>query len=145
MASLLAVDLGLRCGLALYADDGRLRWYRSTHFSSRSQLRRALPRLLGEIADLEGLVVEGDRGLAQIWGRAARLRGVDLHPVAAETWRGRLLLPRQQRDGVREAGEEEWRRESDAAHQRGLRAMRARSRRYRYSAWSRGVAVSKHA
>ena len=37
---LLAVDLGLRTGLAAFGDDGRLRWYRSQHFGSTASLRR---------------------------------------------------------------------------------------------------------
>ena len=32
MAALLAVDLGVRGGVACYGDDGRLRWYRSQNF-----------------------------------------------------------------------------------------------------------------
>ncbi|MEN9933480.1 MAG: hypothetical protein RLZZ387_59, partial [Chloroflexota bacterium] len=32
MTTLLAVDVGLRAGLALFDQDGRLRWYRSHNF-----------------------------------------------------------------------------------------------------------------
>lgn len=43
---LLAVDLGLRSGLALYGRDGRLREYRSQNFGSQSRLKRAVPSVL---------------------------------------------------------------------------------------------------
>jgi hypothetical protein len=96
--ALLAVDLGLRTGLALYADDGRLRRYRSQHFGSRDALRRAASRALDEAGDLRHLVVEGDAALARIWGRAAQRAGAAVHPVTAERWRGALLHPSQRRD-----------------------------------------------
>ncbi|MBN2362354.1 MAG: hypothetical protein JXR83_23075 [Deltaproteobacteria bacterium] len=99
MQSLLAIDLGLRCGLALYGDDGRLRWYRSTNFGNRGRLRRAAFPLLRAIPDLRWLAAEGDRALAAIWARAALPVGAGLRLVPAETWRGRLLLRREQRDG----------------------------------------------
>ena len=99
MPALLAIDLGLRSGLALFGDDGRLRWYRSTNFGNRTRLRRAAFSLLRAIPELRWLVVEGDRTLAAIWERAAQPLGARLQLVPAETWRGRLLLPREQRDG----------------------------------------------
>jgi hypothetical protein len=38
MPSLLAMDLGLRTGLALYVQDGRLMWYRSQHYGTRARV-----------------------------------------------------------------------------------------------------------
>ena len=35
--SLLAVDVGLRTGLALYGADGKLVWYRATSFGNRER------------------------------------------------------------------------------------------------------------
>lgn len=99
MPALLAIDLGLRSGLALYGADGRLRWYRSTNFGNRARLRRAVFPLLRAIPELQWLVAEGDRSLAAIWERAAQPLGARLQLVPAETWRNRLLLPREQRDG----------------------------------------------
>ncbi len=40
MAVLLAVDLGVKTGLALYGQDGRLLWYRSQNFGTAERLRR---------------------------------------------------------------------------------------------------------
>ena len=99
MSALLAIDLGLRSGLALFGDDGRLRWYRSTHFGNRGRLRRAAHPLLRAIPELRWLVAEGDRSLAAIWAHAALPLQAELRLVPAEQWRARLLLPRQQRDG----------------------------------------------
>lgn len=99
MRSLLAVDLGLRTGLALYADDGRLLWYRSQNFGSSTRLRRAVHGLLNTLPELGWLVVEGGGNLADIWQREAEKRGVASLRISAERWREQLLLPREQRTG----------------------------------------------
>lgn len=103
MRTLLAVDLGLRTGLALYGEDGRLLWYRSQNFGSAPRLRRAVPALLGE-AGLAWLVLEGGGPLADIWEREAARRGIPVLRIGAETWRERLLLPREQRTGKQAKG-----------------------------------------
>ena len=66
MATLLAVDLGLRTGLALYGPTGRLRWYRSQHFASRASLRRGVHGLLDAEPDVGLLVLEGGGPIADI-------------------------------------------------------------------------------
>ncbi|MBN1344197.1 MAG: hypothetical protein JXQ73_16040 [Phycisphaerae bacterium] len=99
MRSLLAVDMGLRAGLALYGDDGRLRWYRSRNFGSAPRLRRAVVSMLDEIEDLAWIVVEGGGPLADIWQRQAKRRGIGFRQIGAEAWRNRLLRARQQRTG----------------------------------------------
>jgi hypothetical protein len=99
MKSLLAVDLGLRTGLALYAESGRLIWYRSKNFGSKDRLRRGASGVLGEIVDLGWLVLEGDRALAEIWEREAKGRNVSVWRVSAEEWRNKLLYPREQSSG----------------------------------------------
>jgi hypothetical protein len=97
---LLAIDLGLRCGMALYDGQGRLVWYRSQHFGSLPQLRRAAARTLGETADLTWLISEGDYSLAAIWERVAMRQGVRVQRVSAEAWRETLLYPRERRDAA---------------------------------------------
>ncbi len=99
--ALLAVDLGLRTGLALYRRSGRLAWYRSKHFGSRDGLRRGVSGILAGIPDLEWLVLEGDRALAEIWEREAKRRNVASCRVGAEAWRSRLLTRREQSSGPR--------------------------------------------
>lgn len=97
MPSLLAVDLGLRTGLACYAHDGRLRWYRSQNFGTAARLKRGAYGLLREAEDLEWLVLEGGGRLAQLWEREGTRRGVRVRTVDARHWREALLLRREQR------------------------------------------------
>jgi hypothetical protein len=99
MRTLLAVDLGVRTGLAVYADDGRLRWYRSHNFGTAARLQRGIPALLDEQPELERLVVEGGGALARAWQTAAAARSLHVEWVTAEVWRALLLYPREQRSG----------------------------------------------
>lgn len=99
MGALLAVDLGLKTGLALYGGDGRLRWYRSHNFGSIPRMRKAVYRVLEEIPELSHLVLEGDRRMAEIWEKEGARRGASSRLISAEVWRPGLLLPRQQRSG----------------------------------------------
>lgn len=97
MPNLLAIDLGLRTGLALFGEDGRLRWYRSTNFGTRTRLRRAIPAVLDQVYDLTWLVGEGDPKLFEPWEREARRRAAETRWISAETWRPDLLYAREQR------------------------------------------------
>ncbi|MBI3925123.1 MAG: hypothetical protein HY319_06250 [Armatimonadetes bacterium] len=97
---LLAVDLGLRTGFALYSRDGRLLRYFSRSFPSRSAFRRGIRTLVSEMGALDGIVVEGSGDLLRIWQQAATSLGVPLRSIAAETWRADLLLPRERRSGA---------------------------------------------
>lgn len=97
--ALLAVDLGLRTGLAAYGRDGKLRWQRSQNYGSRARLKRDAYSLLREHAALETLVVEGGGDLAVVWEREADRRGVRLRRIGAEAWRRDLLYAREQRHG----------------------------------------------
>lgn len=97
--ALLAIDLGLRCGLALYDGRGRLQWYRSQRFGSRAQLKRAVYGVMRPIDGLSALVLEGDRALGDIWARLARKWSIEVRRIDAPTWRSLLLLDRQQRSG----------------------------------------------
>lgn len=97
MPNLLAIDLGLRTGLALFGEDGRLRWYRSTNFGSRTRLKRGIHAVLAEVYDLAWVVGEGDRKLFEHWSREALRRGAEARLVSPETWRARLLYARERR------------------------------------------------
>ena len=76
MQTLLAVDLGVRTGLAVYGGDGRLLRYRSQNFGSAARLRRALPALLDAERDLAWVVMEGGGPLGDAWAREASRRGL---------------------------------------------------------------------
>lgn len=96
---LLAIDLGLRCGLALYARDGRLLRFSSRSFASITTLKRAAWGVLAEVPELEVVVVEGDRALGEVWRKAAEKRGARGLFVSPERWRSALLYAREQRSG----------------------------------------------
>lgn len=100
MGALLAVDLGLTTGLALYDRCGKLRWYRSQNYGNMARLRRAIHGLFGSIPDLEFVLVEGGGDIAELWEREASRRGVAVRRVSAETWRRHILYPREQRSGT---------------------------------------------
>jgi hypothetical protein len=100
MPDLLAVDLGLRTGLALFGGDGRLAWYRSQNFGTAARLRRGVYGLLGELAGVERVVLEGGGNLADIWEREAARRRLAVRRIAAETWRQELLYAREMRTGA---------------------------------------------
>ena len=110
--SLLAVDLGVRTGLAHYGADGRVRWYRSQNFGTAGRLRRGAGPLLDALPGLTRLVIEGGGALARIWEREADRRAVLVRRVTAERWRDLLLLPREQR------GEAEAERRADVLERR---------------------------
>jgi hypothetical protein len=97
MASLLAVDLGLRTGLALYGPDARLVWYRSQHYGTRTSLRRGVHGLLDARPNIARLVLEGGGPIADIWVREAQRRDLSVRQIAAEDWRGRFFDPKDQR------------------------------------------------
>jgi hypothetical protein len=98
--SLLAVDLGLRCGWAAFDESGRLLAYGSRHYGNRSALRKAIPQILGAYPRLARLVVEGGGELYIPWEKEAARRGIAVRQVASEEWRKAILKPYEQRSGV---------------------------------------------
>ncbi len=106
-ATLLAVDLGLRSGLAFYDSQGKLTGYRSTNFGAKSRLKKAVSGVVRPLNDLAWVVVEGDRGLGEIWEGAALYKGASFDWVAPEEWRRALLLARKQRSGRQAKSEAE--------------------------------------
>jgi hypothetical protein len=101
MDSLLAVDIGLKTGLALYGRDGRLRWYRSHNFGTMPRLRRGVRGVLNDIPHLAWLVLEGGGPLADIWAHEADRRKLPVRRIGADVWRRQFLYPREQRSGSR--------------------------------------------
>ena len=99
-ALLLGVDLGYRCGLAVFAAEGTLRSYRSQRFGGRQQIKRGADRVIAEAGPVEAVVVEGEAQLARWWSRAAERAGAEATVVTPETWRAALLHPIERRDGT---------------------------------------------
>lgn len=98
--ALLAVDLGVRTGLAAYGRDGRLRWVRSHNLGTAARLRRAVRGLLAAEPGLERLVLEGGGRLADLWLAEAAAVGLPARVVDADVWRRALLYPRERRDAA---------------------------------------------
>lgn len=108
MPSLLAVDLGLKTGLALFEGQGKLLWYRSQNYGTTERLKRAVPKLMDGIPDLAVIVIEGGGNLATVWAKEAERRGITSLQISAREWRLLFLYSREQRSGVeakRYAGE----------------------------------------
>ncbi|NLW82660.1 MAG: hypothetical protein GXY42_13475 [Desulfovibrionales bacterium] len=99
MSALLAVDAGLRTGLALYSRHGRLMWCRSHNLGTTTRLKKAAARVLFELPELEYIVVEGGGQTAGIWEHAAQKRGVPCLAIQAQDWRSDFILPRQMVSG----------------------------------------------
>jgi hypothetical protein len=97
---LLAVDIGIRTGLALFRQDGRLQWYHSQNFGTVTRLRRSVRGVLAAIPELTWLVLEGGGALAEIWRHEADRRGIRVRQISAEAWRERMLYPRERRTGA---------------------------------------------
>jgi len=97
---LLAIDLGLRTGLALFGPDGRLIWYRSRNYGSRPRLRKAAYSVLNEAEGVSVVTIEGGGDLAVPWISEIERRGLRTVQINAERWRTALLLSRQQRHGA---------------------------------------------
>jgi hypothetical protein len=96
---LLAVDMGLRTGLAIFGPDGRLISYRSKHFGSLAELRRGVGTILRECPPLGWLWLEGGGDIAVVWEKHCAYLGIDFRQVQASDWRKTLMLPRQQVSG----------------------------------------------
>lgn len=99
MCALLAVDAGVRTGLALLGRDGRLVWCRSHNLGTTARLKKAAARILFELPDLEYLIVEGGGQTAGIWQHAAAKRDLPCRTIQADAWREDFLLPRQRVSG----------------------------------------------
>ncbi len=98
MNSLLAVDIGIRTGLAFYDGNGKLCWYRSHNFGNISRLRRAVYNTLRDLPGLTHIVLEGGGPLAEVWKKEANRRGINVIQISAEQWRRLLMFQRQQTD-----------------------------------------------
>ncbi|MGM0644992.1 MAG: hypothetical protein ACQESV_01140 [Thermodesulfobacteriota bacterium] len=91
---LLAVDLGLRMGWALFTPDGYLRRYGAHNFGSRKRLRTGCKWVLDHLHPPGCLFMEGGGSLARAWLNEAHRRGLSTRHVGAETWRADLLPER---------------------------------------------------
>ena len=99
MQSLLAIDLGVKTGLALYNDNGKLIWYRSHNYGNIKRLKKHLPQIFNSLPDLSVLVIEGGGPIAELWKSFAERHNLTTIQVFAEEWRKELFYDRQIRSG----------------------------------------------
>lgn len=96
---LLAVDVGLHTGLALFSENNRLLWYRSHHFSSPAKLKKVIGKLLREEPRPTHLFLEGGGPLADLWIIEAEKLAIKTKQIHALQWREKLFYARQHRSG----------------------------------------------
>lgn len=96
---LLAVDAGVKTGLALFDSSGKLHWYRSHNMGSVPSLKKAAFHMVNAIPDLNYIVVEGGGQIALVWKRVAERFGIKFMMTDALQWRRDLLYSREQRSG----------------------------------------------
>ncbi len=100
MDQLLAVDTGLRTGLAMYGENGRLILYLSQLFATRPALRRGVRGILAHERSVVRVVLEGGGAIAQIWEKEAERRGIPTTVIGAECWRQALDVAQRGRGRV---------------------------------------------
>ncbi len=98
-AVLLAIDVGMKAGLAWFDDDGTLIRARSTRFANRATLKRALPSIWTELPGVRQVVLEGQGDIADIFRKSALRAALPVQQFSAEEWRKDMLLARERRTG----------------------------------------------
>ena len=98
-AELLAVDVGMKAGLAWFDENGTLIRARSTRFANRAMLKRALPAIWTEINGIRQVVLEGQGDIADVFRKAAERASLPVQQFSAEEWRKDMLLERERRSG----------------------------------------------
>jgi len=96
---LLAVDVGLHTGLALFNDQPELLWYRSHHLATPAKLKKIIAKLLREPPLPTHLFLEGSGPLAELWQLEAAKHALPVVQLPAEQWRQKFFYARQMRSG----------------------------------------------
>jgi hypothetical protein len=96
---LLAIDLGLRTGLAVYGGDGLLIAYASRHFANRGALKRAAFQTMRQFTRLTHLVIEGGGDLSPMWAKEGERMGLECWTLGAEEWIASLFGAKQTHSG----------------------------------------------
>lgn len=93
----MAVDLGVKTGLAVYTSDGELINYKSRNYGNAKRLKKAIYQILKEQENLKFLYLEGGGKLDKFWVKQAEKLGITTKQIHAETWR-KKLFPKGQAD-----------------------------------------------
>ena len=98
---ILAVDLGVKTGMALFEPSGELVWVRSSNFGNASRLRKAVPGFLNPLPERSMLVMEGGGAMSEIWEKEALKHNISVIRIHAGEWRKDIFYQREQRSGVK--------------------------------------------
>lgn len=101
MKRLLAIDLGIKTGFALYNNKIELEWHRSQNFGNKNRLQRAVANILNQHSPLDYIVVEGGGSLFKIWEKEASKLHINCLQLHAYKWRNEILYGREQRTGIK--------------------------------------------
>ncbi len=99
MKTLLAIDLGVKTGLALFNNSGKLIRYNSHNYGNIRRLKKHLPEIFHSLPGLSILVIEGGGPIAELWKSMAVRHDLTTVQVFAEEWRKELFYDRQIRSG----------------------------------------------
>lgn len=99
MEHLLAVDLGVKTGLALFDSGGTLLWYRSRNYGNKQRLRTDIQNVINDIPSLRFVFIEGGGDIARLWLKECRKRKIHFRQIYAEDWRKDLFDPKEMRTG----------------------------------------------
>lgn len=100
LAAILAIDLGLRTGVAVWDDTARLRTWQTIRFRSPRALQQGVRTVVRDLDDdVVFAVTEGDLDLARPWDRALTARGIRVLHVQAHQWRRDVFADQPDLDG----------------------------------------------
>ena len=84
---LLAVDIGLHTGLAMFSSEAELLWYRSHHLPTPAKLKKMVATLLRQLPRPDYIYLEGGGLLVDIWEKEAEKLSMTTRQLHAEQWR----------------------------------------------------------
>lgn len=97
---LLAVDLGVKTGFAVFTNRPGILSYGSRNYGNAGRLKRGAKGILHEIPGLTHLVIEGGGPLAKAWSEEAARMGIEILTTSADEWRESIFWQRDRRTGI---------------------------------------------
>lgn len=102
MNTLLAVDLGVKTGYALYSDEGKILRYHSHNFGNAQRLKRGVYGILKSFENLQYLYLEGGGKLEKYWIKEAVKLDVKVIQLHAHDWRNEIYPAMKQQDKTKQ-------------------------------------------
>ncbi len=98
MNTLLAVDLGVKTGYALYSNQGEFIRYHSQNFGNAQRLKKGVYGILKSCENLQYLYLEGGGKLEKFWIKEAKKLGVKVIQLHAHDWRNEIYPAAKHQD-----------------------------------------------